>query len=292
MVGKGGRDEADDTGGLDVSELRARFSAGQQLPVAEEPDITDDEIEAVLLQMVDEGELSWGWLPERQEFGFWTNDTSVSPCAPGNDARTPTYAEPVVEATGPKHRQPKAPVMRRVAVTVAAVLATPLVGVAVAEVANIPVHRALDDSTDASDASYVSIMPTTPTPTSEPTKRRSHVVTTRDASSVDATPTSTVTPTVREDLAPHHTGHADQQKHHSRAEEKKKSSKGKHRRTKDRPARDNQSETPRHEDAEDTYCGTNGTFSKPSGASPTDHLHHDASQGEPTAQAFPAAFDR
>lgn len=130
MVSKIRSDDADDTGGQDVRELRERFSDGGQAPVVEEATLTDEEIEAELLQMVDDGELCCGWIPERQEFGFWAVDTCTSgTCAP--DPEPCGQAAPVVK---PVHRRvATSRVLRRTLVTLVFVFATPLVGVAMAQ---------------------------------------------------------------------------------------------------------------------------------------------------------------
>lgn len=255
MVRKIHNDGADDTGETDVSELRARFSDGSYVPVAE-PEMTDDDIEAVLLQMVDDGELCWGWIPERNEFGFWPCETNAWPCDPGNETRTPIHAEPVVEAAGAKHRRAKVPVMRRAAVTLAAVLAVPAVGVAVAQVSDTPMQHTLDAAMDAAmdspDTSYVADKPTA----KATSKHQSDAVPAGGVSApVDAAPHTSVKPaTVPEGTIPVDAGHssppadpAEQSQHaevneeetpdggHIRAEERKKASggKGRHRRTGD-----------------------------------------------------------
>lgn len=122
MVSKIQRDDSDDTGEQDVRELRARFANGAGAPVVEEDGISDDDIEQTLLRMVEEGTLCFGWIPERQEFGFW-------PASESQPIQRSERQEPI------KHRRaPRKPaVMRRVVCTLAVVLATPVVGFTVSQ---------------------------------------------------------------------------------------------------------------------------------------------------------------
>jgi hypothetical protein len=144
------RDGADDTGNQDVRGLRRHFLGGngapQEMPKeANTPHLRDKEdvphegsipdfygladpfedtaegqIEAVLLKMVDEGELCFGWIEERQEMGFWHCDDAepTASCCP-----TPEPAPQRVShrrAPTTRHR-----VMSRAMVTMVAAVATP-----------------------------------------------------------------------------------------------------------------------------------------------------------------------
>jgi hypothetical protein len=144
------RDGADDTGNQDVRGLRRHFLGGngapQEMPKeASTPHLRDKEdvphegsipdfygladpfedtaegqIEAVLLKMVDEGELCFGWIEERQEMGFWRCDDAESSasCCP-----TPEPApQRVSHRRAPTTRQR---VMSRAMVTMVAAVATP-----------------------------------------------------------------------------------------------------------------------------------------------------------------------
>jgi hypothetical protein len=147
------RDGADDTGNQDVRGLRRHFLGGngapQEMPKeASTPHLRDKEdvphegsipdfygladpfedtaegqIEAVLLKMVDDGELCFGWIEERQEMGFWRCDDAES-CCP-----TPEPAPPKVSHR--RTRTARHPVMSRAVVTLVAAVTAPFaIGVA------------------------------------------------------------------------------------------------------------------------------------------------------------------
>lgn len=151
------RDGADDTGEQDVRGLRRHFMGGngasQEKPKeAEAPHLRDKEdvphegsipdfygledpfedtaegqIEAVLLKMVDEGELCFGWIEERQEMGFWRCDDaeSASACCP-TPAPEPQKASSHRRTPTTRHR-----VLSRAMVTLVASVTAPFaIGVA------------------------------------------------------------------------------------------------------------------------------------------------------------------
>jgi hypothetical protein len=145
------RDGADDTGNQDVRGLRRHFLGGngasQEMPKeANTPHLRDKEdvphegsipdfygladpfedtaegqIEAVLLKMVDEGELCFGWIEERQEMGFWRCDDAES-CCPTPEPTPEPETKRVSHRRAPTTRQR---VMSRAMVTMVAAVATP-----------------------------------------------------------------------------------------------------------------------------------------------------------------------
>jgi hypothetical protein len=119
------REDAEDTGETDVRELRARFGAMQ--PEREEQhDITEAEIEHELLVMVEAGELIFGWIEDRQEFGFWF---------PEEPAKHPLQ----VPQRPASHRRKRTMALQRMIIGIAAVVATPLL-------AGVIGTRAVEDS--------------------------------------------------------------------------------------------------------------------------------------------------
>lgn len=146
------RDEADDTGEQDVRDLRRVFGEGEAVSptrsltdvgpyvrdkedVPHEDAIPDlygldntserDEVEETLLQMVEEGELCFGWLEDRGEFGFWHCDPlEDSQCCPTSEPDGPQSAcEPEPERAS--HRRPKQPLARKILLGVAASITAP-----------------------------------------------------------------------------------------------------------------------------------------------------------------------
>jgi hypothetical protein len=145
------RDGADDTGEQDVRGLRRQFLGGNVAPQekpkeAEAPylrnkedvphegsipdfygladpfeDTAEGQIEAVLLKMVDEGELCFGWIEERQEMGFWRCDDAES-CCPRPEPAPQPETKRVSHRRAPTTRQR---VMSRAMVTMVAAVATP-----------------------------------------------------------------------------------------------------------------------------------------------------------------------
>lgn len=143
MTRRGG---ADDTGEQDVRELRRLFGgSADDAPTRSFPDSVpyvrhkedvphedalpdfygldksseeDDEVTDELLQMVEDGELCFGWLEDRQEFGFWFPDEEpagrllVMPDAP---------PEPVSATRG----RPRRPFIKRALLALAATVAAP-----------------------------------------------------------------------------------------------------------------------------------------------------------------------
>jgi hypothetical protein len=136
------RDETGDTGEQDVRELRRLYGDGPEVPptlpltdngpfVRDKEDVPhedaipdlygldnaseDDAVEEILLQMVEDGELCFGWLEDRQEFGFWYAE----------DASEPVTPEPVPAPARVSRRRPKRPLARRILVGVAATFAAP-----------------------------------------------------------------------------------------------------------------------------------------------------------------------
>jgi hypothetical protein len=97
------RGGADGTGEQDVRALRHEF--GEDVPALpifkdsgphvraredvphehalpdlwDDQELADEDIEAVLFEMVDSGELVCGWIPERGEFGFWVPEPTQEP---------------------------------------------------------------------------------------------------------------------------------------------------------------------------------------------------------------------
>lgn len=147
------RDETGDTGEQDVRELRRLYGEGPEasptLPLTDNgpfvrdkedvphedaiPDFygldnasEEDEVEETLLHMVEDGELCFGWLEDRQEFGFWhCDDVDDSQCCPTSEpAPTP---EPVPAPARVSRRRPKRPLARRILVGAAATLTAPFV---------------------------------------------------------------------------------------------------------------------------------------------------------------------
>jgi hypothetical protein len=134
------RDGADDTGEQDVRGLRRHFLGGngahQEMPKEadapripdfyglEDPfeDTAEGQIEAVLLKMVDEGELCFGWIEERQEMGFWRCDDVESSSSSRCPAPEP---EPQKKVSHRRTRATRHRVMSRTVVTVVAAVATP-----------------------------------------------------------------------------------------------------------------------------------------------------------------------
>lgn len=148
------RDEADDTGEQDVRDLRRIFGEGEAVSptrslmdvgpyvrhkedVPHEDAIPDlygldntserDEVEETLLQMVEEGELCFGWLEDRGEFGFWhCDDLEGSQYCPTSEPDGPQSAckpEPVPERVS--RRRPKRPLARKILLGVAASITAP-----------------------------------------------------------------------------------------------------------------------------------------------------------------------
>jgi hypothetical protein len=151
------RDGADDTGNQDVRGLRRHFLGGngasQEMPKEantphlrdkedvphegsipdfyglEDPfeDTAEGQIEAVLLKMVDEGELCFGWIEERQEMGFWRCDDAESCCPTPEPAPEPETKR----ASHRRTRTTRHPVMSRAMVTLVAAVTAPFaIGVA------------------------------------------------------------------------------------------------------------------------------------------------------------------
>ncbi|MER5754401.1 hypothetical protein [Streptomyces sp. NPDC002088] len=197
MIDRGG---VDDTGEQDVRGLRREFAGDVPLPgdALEYPSIryredvphegalpdlyrqsddvepTDDEITEELLHMVDTGELAFGWIEDRQEFGFWepspgpARASSVTPRSPSAQLARASARPDLMSRC-----------CRTLAIVVAAVLAPFAVGLAAAATE----HQNDDDSVDqpemtGNDAPMGSV--STPTATSSPgtapTPTRSAVV--------------------------------------------------------------------------------------------------------------------
>jgi hypothetical protein len=140
------REDAGDTGEQDVRELRRLYGgtpeATPTLPLTDAgpfvrdkedvphedaiPDLygldnasEEDDVEEVLLQMVEDGELCFGWLEDRQEFGFWyPEDAPEQPAAAPEPAPAPARARV-------SRRRPKRPLARRILLGVAATFAAP-----------------------------------------------------------------------------------------------------------------------------------------------------------------------
>jgi hypothetical protein len=206
------RDDAGDTGEQDVRELRRLYGGTPEavptLPLADAgpfvrdkedvphedaiPDLygldnapEEDEVEEVLLHMVEDGELCFGWLEDRQEFGFWyPEDEPVQPAAP-----TP---EPAPEPARVSRRRPRRSLGRRLLLGLAATIAAPFaVGLCAyaAEEGEHHAHHPMDrpDNTsndipmgaggvrEADDADYQpQTASATPLPASASTKRPKH----------------------------------------------------------------------------------------------------------------------
>ncbi|MFJ6508696.1 hypothetical protein [Streptomyces sp. NPDC091879] len=140
------RDGADDTGEQDVRELRRLFGRSlDDTPTRPEPDYLpfvrdkedvphedalpdfygldnaseeDDEVTEELLQMVEDGELCFGWLEDRQEFGFWFPEEEPADLSLEIPDAPP---EPVKGS----RRRPKRPLFKRAFLALAATVAAP-----------------------------------------------------------------------------------------------------------------------------------------------------------------------
>jgi hypothetical protein len=139
------REDAGDTGEQDVRELRRLYGGTPEavppLPLADAgpfvrdkedvphedaiPDLygldnasEEDGVEEVLLQMVEDGELCFGWLEDRQEFGFWYPE--FEPEQPADPA--PASAPAPAHAS---HRRAKRRRLDRILMGVAATLTAP-----------------------------------------------------------------------------------------------------------------------------------------------------------------------
>ncbi|MFE9525131.1 hypothetical protein [Streptomyces sp. NPDC006631] len=152
---------ADDTGEQDVRELRRAYEQIRQAKPAADfldvgpfvrhnedvphegaiPDLygqpdddegSEEQVEEELLQMVEDGELCFGWLEDRGEFGFWFPEEEPATVA---DPAPEWAPEAVPEVTSPdpapvrgSHRRPKErPLARKIFVGVAATLTAPFV---------------------------------------------------------------------------------------------------------------------------------------------------------------------
>jgi hypothetical protein len=188
------RDGADDTGNQDVRGLRRHFLGGngasQEMPKEastphlrdkedvphegsipdfyglEDPfeDTAEGQIEAVLLKMVDEGELCFGWIEERQEMGFWRCDDAESCCPTPEPAPEPERKR-VSHRRAPTARQR---VMSRAMVTMVAAVATPFaIGVAAYAVDEAREHR--KPTVEQTDLAAEESPSQTPAPVTTPT---------------------------------------------------------------------------------------------------------------------------
>jgi hypothetical protein len=141
------RDGSDDTGEQDVRELRRLLGEGPDdtptRPLSDSgpfvrhkedvphedaiPDFygldngstEDDEVTEELLQMVEDGELCFGWLEDRQEFGFWFPDEEPA----GRPLIIPDT--PLQETKRVSRRRPKRPLLKRVVLAIAATVTAP-----------------------------------------------------------------------------------------------------------------------------------------------------------------------
>ncbi|MFF1701217.1 hypothetical protein [Streptomyces sp. NPDC058252] len=104
----------------------------------DDQELSDEDIEAALFEMVDSGELICGWIPERGEFGFWVPEPAQ---------------EPVREApTAVRHRKPVSKVSQALRgsalATLAALSAAPVAMAGVAFTVNAHVKNPSVDVPD------------------------------------------------------------------------------------------------------------------------------------------------
>lgn len=185
------RDDAGDTGEQDVRELRRAYEqireakpdgdladsgpfvrSKEDVPhegsipdfYGRPEDTTDDsdDVEEELLQLVETGELCFGWLEDRGEFGFWFPEEEPATVPDPTPVPTPATAEPVRRS----HRRTRErPITRKILLGVAVSLAAPLsIGVAAyaADQGHRPPERNWDTPDLAADATQ------NPTPSDKP----------------------------------------------------------------------------------------------------------------------------
>jgi hypothetical protein len=158
------RDGADDTGEQDVRDLRRHLGGVADdtptLPLGDlGPFVRDkedvphedalpdfygldnafdgsDEVTDELLQLVEDGELCFGWLEDRQEFGFWFPDEESA----GRPLVIPDT--PLQQPTKVSRRRPKRPLLKRSFLALAATVTAPFAVGMCAYAAEEGEHRA------------------------------------------------------------------------------------------------------------------------------------------------------